>query len=313
MTTPANRFFDNPFQVPIGSSARSPSVRQTYEAVEYGFTLVQEEMDRLRFVRVFTDLRDVPRSYAGHAKKVVRVNPTVTGLEFARPGLIDIYPLSGAANDLLPEHTGGLLAINHSAETTLNVRPQSAQAFDVGAVIGVNQRGAGQVVIAPAAGVTIRSSDALLRTRTQHAEVALIYLGADEWLLTGERNAPSLAGGASTSVSNVWSGQQTSPWVDLAYASTMTPNANNGVNFRVALAGNCTIANPTNMQSGVVLNFRLRQDGAGGRTVTWGSMFKWPGGTAPVLSTGANATDLVAAVYEPGLNVMLCTFLKGFA
>jgi len=44
--------------------------------------------------------------------------------------------------------------------------------------------------------------------------------------------------------------------------------------------------------------FKLIQDATGSRTVTWPAAVLWPGGTAPTLSTGANAVDLVALYYD---------------
>jgi hypothetical protein len=37
----------------------------------------------------------------------------------------------------------------------------------------------------------------------------------------------------------------------------------------------------------------LLQDGVGNRLVTWPGNIRWPGGVAPVLSTGANAVDII--------------------
>lgn len=56
-------------------------------------------------------------------------------------------------------------------------------------------------------------------------------------------------------------------------------------------AGNITLA-----LSNALVNqpfiIRITQDSVGSRTVTWFSTIKWPGGSAPVLSTGANKTDV---------------------
>ncbi|OGR45177.1 MAG: hypothetical protein A2X35_02135 [Elusimicrobia bacterium GWA2_61_42] len=50
----------------------------------------------------------------------------------------------------------------------------------------------------------------------------------------------------------------------------------------------------------IAANFILKlvQDGSGGRTVTWPGTVKWSGGTAPVLSTGANAVDIIGFYYD---------------
>ena len=40
------------------------------------------------------------------------------------------------------------------------------------------------------------------------------------------------------------------------------------------------------------------QDSTGGRTITWPSNVKWPGGTAPTLSTAANAIDIITFFFD---------------
>lgn len=48
---------------------------------------------------------------------------------------------------------------------------------------------------------------------------------------------------------------------------------------------------PTGLTPGSMYRLTLVQDGTGSRTVTWSPAFKWPAGTAPVLSAAANAVD----------------------
>lgn len=47
----------------------------------------------------------------------------------------------------------------------------------------------------------------------------------------------------------------------------------------------------TGVSIGQVFLIRLIQDAGGSRTVNWWSGIKWPGGSAPTLSTGANLVD----------------------
>ncbi len=42
----------------------------------------------------------------------------------------------------------------------------------------------------------------------------------------------------------------------------------------------------------------LKQDSTGSRTVTWPSAVKWPGGTAPTLTTAANSIDIIAFYFD---------------
>ena len=60
------------------------------------------------------------------------------------------------------------------------------------------------------------------------------------------------------------------------------------------LHGNATFANPNNQVAGQHGVFRILQDGTGGRTLAFGNNMKFPGGTAPTLSTAASAQDLLA-------------------
>lgn len=59
----------------------------------------------------------------------------------------------------------------------------------------------------------------------------------------------------------------------------------------VTLAGNRTFGAPTNQKDGGVYVLIVVQDGTGSRTITWNSVFKWVGATAPTLSTAASSRD----------------------
>jgi len=64
-------------------------------------------------------------------------------------------------------------------------------------------------------------------------------------------------------------------------------------NYSVTLNGNRNIDNPTGLvagQSGVIY---LSQNSTGGQAPTWGSYWKFPGNTAPTLTTSASAVDAV--------------------
>ena len=84
----------------------------------------------------------------------------------------------------------------------------------------------------------------------------------------------------------------------LTDGATITPDFAAGNNFSVTLGGNRTLANPTNLtagQSGVIV---VTQDGTGGRTLAFGGNWKFPGGTAPTLTTTAAAVDVIAYYVE---------------
>jgi hypothetical protein len=79
----------------------------------------------------------------------------------------------------------------------------------------------------------------------------------------------------------------------------------------VTLGGNRTLSNPTNMQAGASYTLIVKQDGTGSRTLAYGTAYKWPSGTAPVLTTTANATDILTFISD-GTN-MFGVAQKGFA
>lgn len=68
-----------------------------------------------------------------------------------------------------------------------------------------------------------------------------------------------------------------------------------------------------NPNDGQTINWFITQDATGGRTMTWPSSFKWPGGSPGVLSTAANAVDLVVATYRTATGNFYASLLKGFA
>jgi len=84
----------------------------------------------------------------------------------------------------------------------------------------------------------------------------------------------------------------------LTDGATITPDFSLGNNYSVTLGGNRTLANPTNLtagQSGVIV---VSQDGTGSRTLAFGGYWKFPGGTAPTLTTTASAVDVLAYYVE---------------
>jgi hypothetical protein len=66
----------------------------------------------------------------------------------------------------------------------------------------------------------------------------------------------------------------------------------------VTLEGSRTLDNPTNMVDGATYMLTVKQDATGSRTLAYGTAYKWPGGTAPTLSTGANAVDILSFVSD---------------
>jgi len=74
---------------------------------------------------------------------------------------------------------------------------------------------------------------------------------------------------------------------------TLTLDLSTSQDFETTLTEAITLANPTNQVVGQEGAVRFLQDGTGSRTVAFGSHWKFEGGTAPTVSTAANAVDLL--------------------
>lgn len=109
---------------------------------------------------------------------------------------------------------------------------------------------------------------------------------------------------------NAFTGAQVVAFSTLTDGATITPDATLSNHFVVTLAGNRVLANPTGLQDGGIYNFWIKQDGTGSRTLTYGSLYKWPGGTVPTLTTTAAGLDLIIAQYNATLNILACAITK---
>ena len=91
--------------------------------------------------------------------------------------------------------------------------------------------------------------------------------------------------------------------VSLTDAASITIDFNAGQNFAVQLTDNRTLENPTNCVPGQTGSIFIIQDGTGSRTLSFGANYKFPGGTAPTLSTGASACDRIDYITFTSSNV----------
>ena len=83
------------------------------------------------------------------------------------------------------------------------------------------------------------------------------------------------------------------PIVTLTDAASVATDLNTGNVFYVTLGGNRTLAAPTETTTniGAVGQIFIQQDGTGSRTLSYNTVFQFPGASVPTLSTSANAVD----------------------
>lgn len=184
--------------------------------------------------------------------------------------------------------------------TTLGAGGTSARSF-LGLAIGTDVQAYDAELQAisglSANGLIVRTSGTTAASRTITGTTNVIAVTDGD----GVAGNPTLTVGslvARTDTNQSFSVAQRGTITALTDGATITPNMNNANNFSVTLGGNRTLANPTNLtagQSGVIV---ITQDGTGSRTLAYGSNFKFPGGTAPTLTTTANAVDVLAYYVE---------------
>ena len=97
--------------------------------------------------------------------------------------------------------------------------------------------------------------------------------------------------GAVTNGQQTYTGGQVGAVLSLTDAVNISTDLALSNNFQVTLGGNRTLDNPTNdgiSQSGSIF---IIQDGTGSRTLSYGTDWKFAGGTGPTISTAAGAID----------------------
>lgn len=160
---------------------------------------------------------------------------------------------------------------------------------------------------AAAVGVAVKYAreDHVHPTDTSRAAASAIPVAATAAEYLQGNAAKFLTGGAA------WTAAVPVALVD---AATVTPDFAAGLDFTWTLAAvGRTLANPTNIKAGQKGMIYLKQDATGSRTITsWGTFYKFAGGTKPTLSTAANANDTLTYAVKSSTEIH-CSFLAAMA
>lgn len=124
---------------------------------------------------------------------------------------------------------------------------------------------------------------------------------------------PVTTGYALIAGQNAFTKNQSTVSSALTSGASIAVDASLSNNFRLVLGINATLANPTNLTDGMILNFRVKQDTTGSRTLAYGTKYKWVGGTAPTLSTAASAVDFISCYYDGTDDNLVCNINKAFS
>jgi hypothetical protein len=146
--------------------------------------------------------------------------------------------------------------------------------FDAGPVLKVSKGGTGAATLT---GVVIGNGTSAFTVKTNPSGA---FVGTtDSQTVTNK-----------TVEAGVFTNGYTEELVTANTGTAYTINLANGSVQYLTLTGNCTYTFPTPV-AGVSFTLIQRQDGTGGRTVTWPSTVDWPSATAPTLTSTANRVD----------------------
>lgn len=308
-----NRFYNESFNASIGQLAQSSALQTQFAAIQAGFALIETALNDLEGIAGITGLSGFPASFSGQAGKYPVVNTAESALEFISGGRLTLKTIGGTSYTLLASDAGKLLIFTNASAITVTVPPD---VLSQGDVVCIRQGAAGQVTLVAGSGVTFASSDNLLATRTQSAQIAVIADGGNAFGVIGERNAPSL-GVALLDQANVFTRvQSVTPYranISGAVSIDLSATARSN-NLHLTLTGNVSSFALTNPTDGAVYNIRFIQDGTGSRTFAgFPAAFRFAGGTAPSFSTSAGSVDFLSAQYGSTEGTYMAAFSKGMA
>jgi len=143
---------------------------------------------------------------------------------------------------------------------------------------GLNISGTGQISGAATFASTVTVAGAAILKSTVTVEGAQVNKSTTRF-----EGAVSLASGAPVH----------QPITAITDATSIVMNMATNNQLTITLGGNRTLAAPTNLTAGQTGHIYFIQDGTGSRTLSYNSVFQFAGGSDPVLTTGANAVDLL--------------------
>ena len=147
------------------------------------------------------------------------------------------------------------------------------------------------------------SSGLLFFYGTQTGYTGYVFDGVNGERARIDSSGRLLVGTTSGSGKLTVSGNAIGTTVALTDAATIATDLSLANYYTLTLGGNRTLGAPTNQtagQSGVIV---ITQDGTGSRTLAYNSVWKFPSGTVPTLTTTANAVDVLAYYVESGTRI----------
>ncbi len=115
---------------------------------------------------------------------------------------------------------------------------------------------------------------------------------------------------AKLNVVQTWTKQQHYTLATLTDSATINWDVDDEPIAKVTLAGNRTLALPSNLQPGTYVLIVI-QDGTGSRTLAYAANYEFSNGVVPTLSTGGGAVDILTFVCDG--TIMYCVESLNFS
>lgn len=163
------------------------------------------------------------------------------------------------------------------------------------------QNTTGNLILKDTSGsIYLQSSNIFIQDDTTNEDIAkFISDGAVELYHDNVKKIETASGGISLT------GGAAANITALSDGATITIDMATACHHSVTLGGNRTFAAPSNQVVGQAGSIFITQDGSGSRTAAFNAAFKFVGGTAPTLTTGAGLTDRIDYIIKSS-NVIHC-------
>ena len=103
--------------------------------------------------------------------------------------MIALNAQTGTTYNFILGDDGKLCTFDNASPITATVPANSTVAYGIGTQINLMQLGAGQVTIAAAGGVTLRSEGSKLKLKAQYAVATCVKIATDTWVVVGNLSA----------------------------------------------------------------------------------------------------------------------------